>query len=171
MKLVSSNDEATVKEIIQQAMKQYWAKRDVSKTLDIIIKLKGIGPATASLLLSVHDPENVIFFSDEAFYWLCCNGKKVPIKYNMKEYMELSAAADSVARRLQVRATDIEKVAFVLMRRGTLDATSTGGKEASLSETQPTKSGSSMASTKRKDGPVDDKGNPGQVRRSKRRKA
>lgn len=80
MKLVSSNDEATVGNTIQQAMEQYWAERDAFEALKTITKLKGIGPATASLLLSVHDPEHVIFFSDEAFYWLCCEGKKAPTK-------------------------------------------------------------------------------------------
>lgn len=174
MKLVSSNDEATVKDIIQHAMKQYWAERDVSEALKIITKLRGIGPATASLLLSVHDPEHVIFFSDEAFYWLCCDGKKAPIKYNMKEYTELSTAADSITRRLQVKATDVEKVAYVLIRQGGLNTTSTDGKDASLSETKPTESDSSRPSkapAKRKVEPVSDNANQGHVRRSKRKKA
>ena len=38
--------------------------------LKILTELKGIGPATASLLLSVFDPEAVVFFSDEVFRWL-----------------------------------------------------------------------------------------------------
>lgn len=174
MKLVSSNDEATVGNTIQQAMEQYWAERDAFEALKTITKLKGIGPATASLLLSVHDPEHVIFFSDEAFYWLCCEGKKAPTKYNMKEYTELSAAAESITKRLQARATDVEKVAYVLMRQGAINATSTDEKDASLSETRPAESEPSRppkAPGKRKVEPVSDKVNQGDVRRSKRRKA
>ena len=171
MKLVSSNDEATAKDVVQQAIKQYWAERDVSKALNSITKLRGIGPATASLLLSVHDPENVIFFSDEAFYWLCCDGKKVPIKYNMKEYVQLSSAADSITKRLRVKATEVEKAAYVLLRQGTPNATSVKEEDASLSETKPAKSETSMDPAKRKANPADDKVHQGPVRRSKRRKA
>lgn len=173
MKLVSSNDEVAVRDVIQQAVKQYWADRDVSRALNVITKLKGIGPATASLLLSVHDPGHVIFFSDEAFYWLCCGGKKAPIKYNMKEYTELSAAAESVTRRLQVKATDVEKAAYVLMRQDTPEAVSSDGKDAAISDTKPTESErpkALKASAKRKVEAVGDKADQGQLRRSKRRK-
>ncbi|KAI0517194.1 hypothetical protein F5B22DRAFT_133136 [Xylaria bambusicola] len=116
MKLVSSNEEEVVSKIIQEAMARYWLDDNVTKAMDAITKLKGIGPATASLLLSVHDPERVIFFSDEAFWWLCCNGQKSPIKYNAKEYQQLNIAAEKLAKRLQVGATDIEKVAYVVMK-------------------------------------------------------
>ncbi|KAI8628908.1 hypothetical protein F5Y19DRAFT_101760 [Xylariaceae sp. FL1651] len=118
MKLVSSNDGDIVKKTIQQAIAEYWADQDVARAMSAIAKLKGVGPATASLLLSVHDPHRVIFFSDEAFWWLCCSGQKSPIKYNAKEYQQLSEAADKVAKRLQVSATDIEKVAYVIMKDG-----------------------------------------------------
>ncbi|RYC55799.1 hypothetical protein CHU98_g10416 [Xylaria longipes] len=116
MKLVSSNDEETVKKTIQEAMAQYWLDNNVTKAIDAIAKLRGIGPATASLLLSVHDPDRVIFFSDEAYWWLCCGGQKPPIKYNAKEYQQLNIAAGKIAKRLQVGATDIERVAYVVMK-------------------------------------------------------
>ncbi len=116
MKLVTSNEEASAEQTIQEAMKVYWADHNTSKALDMITKLKGIGPATASLLLSVHDANRVIFFSDEAFYWLCRDGQKSPIKYNAKEYAELSTAAQALVGRLGVDATHIEKVAYVLMK-------------------------------------------------------
>ena len=172
MNLVSSNDEATAKTVVQQAMKQYWAEKNVPKTVDAIAKLRGIGPATASLLLSVHDPDNVIFFSDEAFYWLCRDGKKAPIKYTTKEYMELSSAAKSIIERLRVKATEVEKAAYVLMRQGAPNATSVKEADASLSETEPAKSEeTSMEPTKRRANAADDKTHQGPVRRSKRRKA
>ncbi|KAI1127467.1 hypothetical protein F5Y10DRAFT_194177 [Nemania abortiva] len=117
MKLVSSNDGDVVKKTIREAIEQYWTNNNnITKATDAIAKLKGIGPATASLLLSVHDPERVIFFSDEAFWWLCRGGQKSPIKYNAKEYQQLSIAAEKVTKRLQVGATDIEKVAYVIMK-------------------------------------------------------
>lgn len=48
---------------------------------------------------------------------LCCNGSKGPIKYNAKEYIALTENAQVVAKRLGVRAVDVERVAFVLMRQ------------------------------------------------------
>ncbi|KAI1364381.1 hypothetical protein F5Y08DRAFT_214725 [Xylaria arbuscula] len=116
MKLVSSNDGEVVEKTIRVAMTQYWLDDNVTKATDAITKLKGIGPATASLLLSVHDSKRVIFFSDEAFWWLCCSGQKSTIKYNAKEYQQLNVAANKLAKRLQVGATDIEKVAYVVMK-------------------------------------------------------
>lgn len=115
MKLVSSNDETFVEDTINNALDVYKKPSDSPAALDVLTKLKGIGPATASLLLAVHDPESVIFFADEAFYWLCCDGKRDPIKYNAKEYKELSEMARVLAKRLQVTAVDLERVAYALM--------------------------------------------------------
>jgi len=117
MKLVSSNEPGFVKDTIHKAVTHYRNKSDVSGALNILTQLKGIGPATASLLLAVHDPKHVVFFADEAFYWLCCDGSKAPIKYNAKEYGELNKRALSLTKRLGVKAVDIERVAFVLMRQ------------------------------------------------------
>jgi hypothetical protein len=64
----------------------------------------------------VQDAQNAIFFSDEAFYWLCCGGKKASIKYNIDEYAALNEEAQALTKRLDVSATDIEKVAYVLMK-------------------------------------------------------
>lgn len=116
MKLVSSNEPSFVKDTVEEAIKHYRQQSDLPGTLGILTKLKGIGPATASLLLAVHDAENVIFFADEAFYWLCCGGSKTPIKYNLNEYAELNERARALAKRLHVKAVDVERVAFVLMR-------------------------------------------------------
>jgi len=115
MKLVSSNDASFVRDTVQQAVKHYRDKADVPGAIELLIRLKGIGPATASLLLAVHDPDNVIFFSDEAFYWLCCGGSKAPIKYNMKEYAELTERSNALTKRLGVKAVDVERVAYVLI--------------------------------------------------------
>ncbi|KAI0107720.1 hypothetical protein GGR51DRAFT_139694 [Nemania sp. FL0031] len=173
MKLVSSNDGAVVKKTMQGAMSQYWSDKNIAEAVDAIAQLKGIGPATASLLLSVHDPQRVIFFSDEAFWWLCCDGQKSPIKYNAKEYRQLSVAADEISKRLHVGATDIEKVAYVIMKDDNL--------QPAASETQPptnpsTKRGKATnkvapkAPVKRKSSSVTDT-NDSSLRRSQRKKA
>lgn len=76
-----------------------------------------MGPATASLLLSVYDPTKVVFFSDEAYRWLCASGNpKAEIKYNFKEIDQLFEKSKDLMDRLQVTALDIEKVAYVLMK-------------------------------------------------------
>ncbi|KAI1631660.1 hypothetical protein F4809DRAFT_646199 [Biscogniauxia mediterranea] len=172
MKLVSSNEDETVRKTIQEAMTRYWSDpEDPAQALDIITKLKGIGPATASLLLSVHDPGRVIFFSDEAFYWLCRGGNVSPIKYNPKEYRELHTAAQTLAKRLQVSATDIEKVAYVLMKDGSTQVTSTGEGPNLAPEIEPSKEPSPKASTKRKVNAVAETSVQVPPRRSKRGKA
>ena len=105
-------------------------KNDVDGTADtsplpalkVLTELKGIGPATASLLLSVMRPETVPFFSDELFRWCCWDEPGSPggwgrkIKYNMKEYEQLLGHIKALVKRLGVRAVDVEKVAWVLGR-------------------------------------------------------
>ncbi|KAJ4397538.1 hypothetical protein N0V93_001769 [Gnomoniopsis smithogilvyi] len=115
MKLVASNEASFTENTIRDAVGLYKKNLDATAAVDTLVKLKGIGPATASLLLAVHDPENVIFFADEAFYWLCSGGRQAPIKYNAKEYKELNTKSQALARRLNVEAIDVERVAYVLM--------------------------------------------------------
>ncbi|KAI8955077.1 hypothetical protein F4801DRAFT_419445 [Xylaria longipes] len=172
MKLVSSNDEETVKKTIQEAMAQYWLDNNVTKAIDAIAKLRGIGPATASLLLSVHDSDRVIFFSDEAYWWLCCGGQKSPIKYNVKEYQQLNIAAGKIAKRLQVGATDIERVAYVVMKDDAWQSPPSASEPQSKASTEKAKATSqatNKALAKRKSSSAihtDDK----PTRRSQRRK-
>lgn len=78
--------------------------------------LKGIGPATGSLILAVHDPENVIFFSDEAYSWLVKGGEKAKILYKTSEFEELFAKAKELQNRLKVSPMEIEKVAYVIIK-------------------------------------------------------
>ncbi|KKY34808.1 hypothetical protein UCDDA912_g05213 [Diaporthe ampelina] len=115
MKLVSSNEESFVKDTAESAVDIYNNKADASAAIDVLTKLKGIGPATASLLLAVHDPQNIVFFADEAFYWLCNHGRRGHIKYNAKEYKELHDNSQKLAKRLGVKAIDVERVAYVLL--------------------------------------------------------
>ncbi|KAI0976674.1 hypothetical protein F4678DRAFT_120843 [Xylaria arbuscula] len=172
MKLVSSNDGEVVRETIHEAVAQYWLDGNITKATNAIAKLKGIGPATASLLLSVHDPDRVIFFSDEAFWWLCCSGQKSSIKYNAKEYQQLNVAADKITKRLQVGATDIERVAYVIMKDGAPPPapTSRVQRKPAVKENKAAEENIPKASAKRKNSAGLD-ASEGPVRRSQRRKA
>ncbi|OAA49685.1 hypothetical protein ISF_09388 [Cordyceps fumosorosea ARSEF 2679] len=129
--LAGSNNPKLARRTIAAAIRNYRASSDVDAALAALAKLRGIGPATASLLLSVHDPERVIFFSDEAFLWLCGDSlrergtskkaqrkkKQMTIKYNKEEYAMLRRNMENLTKRLGVGATDVEKVAYVLMKR------------------------------------------------------
>lgn len=89
----------------------------------ILVKLKGIGPATASLLLSVFKPDAVVFFSDELFRWVHWEegkgkGWDRKIGYTMKEYQSLCKEVEKVRARLDVPVVEMEKVAWVLGREG-----------------------------------------------------
>lgn len=163
MKLVSSNEESFAEKTIKEAVDGYQKTSDAPAAVDALAKLKGIGPATASLLLAVHDPDNVVFFSDEAFYWLCSGGRKGPIKYNQKEYRDLSGTSQTLAKRLNVKAIDVERVAYVLMTESSSTPMSPPAKKTTTAEPkQP-------APTKRKQSGVSDE--TAAPRRSKRGKS
>ncbi|KAJ4357673.1 uncharacterized protein N0V89_002249 [Didymosphaeria variabile] len=93
-------------------------------SLKVLTKLKGIGPATASLLLSTNDPTLNPFLSDELFRWLMWDIPGKPggwnrvIRYNVKEYQELLGHVNKMRTRLGVTAVDMEKVAWVLGKEG-----------------------------------------------------
>jgi len=98
------------------------------KSLNQLTKLKGVGPATASLLLSTYTPEKVPFFSDELFRWCLwedgeCKGWDREIKYTAVEYALLGDKVRGFKARFQtdfgrdVSALDVEKVAYVLGKR------------------------------------------------------
>lgn len=88
------------------------------------MKLKGIGPATAALLLSTNNPEEHPFFSDELFrwaFWSDAPGSRWDrkIKYSLKEYRDLLARVDELRDRIGKSALEAEKVAYVLGKRET----------------------------------------------------
>ncbi|GKT43132.1 uncharacterized protein ColSpa_03313 [Colletotrichum spaethianum] len=171
MKFVSSNDSAAVQKTVKEAIDSYRDTADLSAALNILTKLKGIGPATASLLLAVHYPQKVLFFSDEAYYWLCNKGQKASLKYNMKEYESLNAEARKLMKDLDVSAIEVEKVAYVLLKQdGSVPKPAPDDSTPKPTKTEPTRP-KKPASAKRKkspEGAVEDKV---PVRRSKRGKA
>lgn len=96
--------------------------------------LRGVGPATASLLLSCQDPSTVPFFSDELFRWCFYEegrgqGWDRRIKYTLKEYVELFSKVRQLQKRLledferEVSALEVEKVAYVLGNKSNEDET------------------------------------------------
>jgi hypothetical protein len=90
----------------------------------ILVKLKGIGPATAALLLSTSNPEELPFFSDELFrwaFWEDAPGSRWDrkIKYSLKEYRDLVTRVDELRARTGKSALEAEKVAYVLGKRET----------------------------------------------------
>jgi len=132
MKLATSNTEEDVSKISKAAFEMYESDTSNTKgTIKKLAELKGIGPATASLLLSVHDVENALFFGDEVFWWLCCKGQKESIKYNFKEHEDLMEKFRELVERLGggVSALDVERVGYVIMKDTEMSGTTKGMKE------------------------------------------
>ncbi|KAJ8066639.1 hypothetical protein OCU04_005687 [Sclerotinia nivalis] len=119
LKKVGKNTDEAVEVATKDAFDYY--KTNPADIGTVINKLKdplmGIGPATASLILSVRDPDHVTFFSDEVFKWLVNDGEHKPTpKYNVAEFEKVHAAANTLAARLRVNPLQIEKVAFVIIK-------------------------------------------------------
>ena len=126
-KLIASNSEETIRENTKKAFATYEADRnDHAKPMKVLCELKGIGPATASLLLSCYDPVNVPFFSDELYRYSLWgeakhHGWDRKINYNPKAYRELSEEfevfRDGFKKKGKtIRAVDLEKVAYVIAK-------------------------------------------------------
>ncbi|KAI9671375.1 MAG: hypothetical protein M1831_004284 [Alyxoria varia] len=120
LSLASSNSEEDVRqvsskafEIIPDALIAAAPRlKSLHNSVEILTKLKGIGPATASLILSVYDPRDISFFSDPLFKWsstnidtsafcdanmnvqedkvLPCFNSKWSIRYDRGEYYKLN---------------------------------------------------------------------------------
>ncbi|MCJ1429083.1 hypothetical protein MMC29_006996 [Sticta canariensis] len=127
-KLVAQNKMQDVRTTTKNAFKEYAADNSkFAKSITALSKLKGIGPASASLLLSCYDPAKVPFFSDELFrymHWSDANSKgwDRKISYTMKEYKDLFEKVQVLRERLEkesgqvVKAIDIEKCAYALAK-------------------------------------------------------
>ncbi|KAF2709301.1 hypothetical protein K504DRAFT_379441 [Pleomassaria siparia CBS 279.74] len=137
LQLVQSNPALLIEETTRSA----FAILDPTSplpALKLVTALKGIGPATASLLLSVYDPDGVPFFSDELYRWVSWGdggagggeGWKKKIKYDVKEYAVVVQKVGELMRGLGVRAQDVERVAWVLGKEGVdVGADEEGGEE------------------------------------------
>lgn len=86
----------------------------VETALKEVCNLKGVGPATGTLVLSVFKPKTVPFFEDELFFCLHPDhaGK---LKYDKAEYKSLLSRALDIVLNRNVEAQALEKTAYVLM--------------------------------------------------------
>ena len=129
MGLVSSNSESQIRAATTAAFdllsRDTDARTGVTPALNKLTVLRGIGPASASLLLSVCCPESVPFFSDEAFRWALTGadftnnaggkGWDRSMKYDKREYAEYIRRVRGVMERLGgVKAVDVERAGWVL---------------------------------------------------------
>ncbi|MCJ1463264.1 hypothetical protein MMC07_001870 [Pseudocyphellaria aurata] len=132
-KLVAGNKMQDVRTTTKNAFKDYAAENSrFAKSITTLTKLKGIGPATASLLLACYDPAKVPFFSDELFrymHWSDTNtrGWDRKISYTMKEYKDLFEKVQVLRQRLEkesgqaIKVIDIEKCAYALAKKAEQD--------------------------------------------------
>jgi len=119
--LVESNSAQDVKTVTLDAFSI--PPSEVKSSLTKLIVLRGIGPATATAVLSTVYPETVPFFSDEAFRWVVHNGdwtKK--IDYTMKEYLIFYNNTKEIMERLEGETTakDVERVGWILGQEAAL---------------------------------------------------
>ncbi|KAG8550943.1 hypothetical protein GDO81_023877 [Engystomops pustulosus] len=94
--LVSSNAASTVESCTRKA---FQLLPDVSAAIEELCQLKGIGPATASAVLSAGAPELSAFMADEAVESV---PGLFPIQYNVKHYLryleELNKKSEALSK-------------------------------------------------------------------------
>lgn len=131
LSMIKSNTESLINKCISEALKALPTQTSFPKqSLDALSPLRGVGPATASLILAILttcDLENqqVPFYSDDTYLWIWFkeyptsgsgytgNGKKVEenskyvkpsgelnVKYNAAEYKQFWEACVEVRERL-----------------------------------------------------------------------
>ncbi len=152
--MIRKNDPSLVKSATSSAFDAHFTSKEHTfpvEPLKHLTTLTGVGPATATLVLSIADPVNVPFFQDDLYYWLCNGGVTTKLKYNMKEYQDLFEQVKKLRRRLggviveKVSANEVEEVGFVV------------GHLAVLDEDERKKLDELSASTKDKDVGADEK--------------
>jgi len=106
--MIKKNSAAQVMEVSERALAHPLDNGDweeVRKAMDILCELKGVGPATASLILSLLYPITIPFFSDEATVGvLAPPGGKKGIKYTAKTYKALYDALDTMSTSINQNA-------------------------------------------------------------------
>lgn len=159
--LIAQNSEEVVESTTKSAFALYKSDpANYTAPLKKLEELKGVGPATASLLLSILDGDNAPFFSDELFRWVCWDeargGWKRKIKYDKKEYGMLWEGVKTLRNRLGegVSAVDLEKCAYVCGKLAVdkmLEAAvrkDAGKRQNDMVSTKPEKGASSKKQTK-----------------------
>lgn len=82
MKLIGSNTPEEVERITLSALVLEYSSLSLKERMKLLCELRGVGPATASGILSLVFPVQVPFFSDEA--WSECFGEKEKVEYSVK---------------------------------------------------------------------------------------
>jgi hypothetical protein len=95
LQLVKENDPSLIVRVTSEAYGQM--PHDMVKAMDTLIKLRGIGPATASAILCVVYPEQAPFMSDESTLAVL---KTDQLKYSLDEYMTYASALRDKAKEL-----------------------------------------------------------------------
>jgi hypothetical protein len=121
--LVQSNSEADIEKQTKAAFKAL-SQSNVTPPmcLDHLTKLRGVGPATASLVLSAYGWKHAPFFGDEVFRWVCWDepptkgtrGWDRKIAYSKKEYVLFYERVAEMVKRLDISALDVEMIGYVL---------------------------------------------------------
>jgi hypothetical protein len=116
---VDSNSEDVIIETTRRGIEALRSNNseDVKTALNVLCELRGIGPATASFVLSCADPEGIVFFGDEVAEWVCPKLGAGKLKYNAKEYLELCERVREVKGELGLSAVEVEKVGYVFGKR------------------------------------------------------
>lgn len=157
--LVRSSADTLVEQVIHDAFSRLAQDSDLSdptvlSALDTLCTLKGIGPATAALLMSEYAPARLPFFSDELYRWLVhCTAKdtkaqwvKATIKYTKPSYASLLSKGKGLLERLsdqdeqgrKLGMLDLEMAAYVFARSdGTMEKAPVSSKDGKESKRPP----------------------------------
>ncbi|MCJ1379065.1 hypothetical protein MMC17_002165 [Xylographa soralifera] len=112
--LIRSNTPALVRSTTQRAYALFAADTaDPFPALKQLAQLRGVGPATASLLLAVGWPEEVPFFADELLGWLR-GGEGGKVRYDWREYGEVWEGVRKVRGLVGGGAEEVERGAWAV---------------------------------------------------------
>lgn len=94
---------------------------EIQNAIEVLRRLRGCNIVEASLILSVHNPAEIPYFSKELrFFWWESVDDRLHEDWKMwsvEEYLQVVKFVKMVKERFGVRASDVEKVAFVLRKR------------------------------------------------------
>ena len=96
MGLIKRNSDKTVRDVSSKALKQLFDESDVKGAMKTLTELSGVGPATASLILSMASPDKVPFMSDEAMDAVV----GLPRKYTMPQFEKFRELVGKKAKKL-----------------------------------------------------------------------
>jgi hypothetical protein len=125
---------ATMLKALDSNDNRHFALKTVMTAMATVSKLTGVGPATASLILSVYRPYEVPFFQDELYAWCFPEEKDGKLKYDLKEYKALFERCWEVNSKIsgEFGVGDLEKASFVVCKAGS-------GERVSEDESKPSK--------------------------------